>query len=161
MSSRFGEHISRSEKITGLSRTVLVNLELTVYAQVVTNSVFLLLASLLLINHFFRKRESKKACNPVKSKLQCKQYNAISDIESGSPRLIVKGGIAPLANTKKDYLFEKRYGIKYHISGCEAEPFPCIQDYNLVIFDYLDKTYGKSWRIDVRKDELFLQGKKP
>jgi hypothetical protein len=77
---------------------------------------------------------------------------AISDIGHGKPALMCGGGIAPLANTAEDDRFESIYGISYRDFGCQPIADLCLEQYNRIIFDYLDKNFGTAWRDSVRKD---------
>jgi hypothetical protein len=86
---------------------------------------------------------------------QCDEINAeaaYKDIAKGKPKIILSGGIAPIANSEADFKFERRYGIKYDDLGCVAPADSCIAEYNKVIFAYLDKRFGRKWRSEVRKD---------
>lgn len=78
--------------------------------------------------------------------------SAEEDIKSQTPKLLLIGGFAPISNSEEDYLFEKKYQVKYFDFGCNPDNLECVVDYNRRIFDYLDEIYGKSWRKKVRKD---------
>ncbi|MHA6249116.1 FEKKY domain-containing protein [Pontibacter sp. CAU 1760] len=80
---------------------------------------------------------------------------AYRDIKYQRPRLLLVGGIAPVvyANQQK---FEQRYDVAYHDFGCVAPNEKCIALYNKVVFEYLDKRYGRKWRKEVRKDVIGL-----
>ena len=69
------------------------------------------------------------------------------------------GGIAPIIyTTDKD--FQEKYHVGYNVFGCIAPDLDeCLKVYNKTIFEYLDKTYGKKWRRDVRKDVIGLKDK--
>lgn len=81
---------------------------------------------------------------------------AINDIKQDSIKLYLAGGIVPFANSLEDNEFEHKYEIEYYEFGCTPPTFECIEEYNKVIFAYLDEKYGSIWRQDVRKDVLFL-----
>lgn len=86
-------------------------------------------------------------------------YNDIvaeNDWKSNNPKLFLFGSISPIANTKNDIKFEKKYKIQYYDFGCTPEVQECIKLYNEQIFIFLDKKYGTKWRNEVRKDVLFL-----
>ena len=78
---------------------------------------------------------------------------ARSDIERNEPRLLLIGGIAPVA-----YLYgtkpEKKYGFRYHDFGCTPPAEECVVQYNAVIFQYLDRKFGEKWRKEVRQDVI-------
>ncbi|MFT2011510.1 carboxypeptidase-like regulatory domain-containing protein [Pontibacter sp. 13R65] len=73
------------------------------------------------------------------------------DIKKKEPRLLIMGGIAPVVYVHQEK-FEKKYDVKYYDFGCVAPNEKCIEQYNQVVFKYLDSKYGKKWRKEVRKD---------
>jgi len=92
----------------------------------------------------------------------CWKYSrerALKDIESKNLTILLQGGIAPVV-----YTTDKSFEIKYHITfndfGCVADDRQeCLIAYNKTIFDFLDKTYGKKWRREIRKDAIGLRTK--
>lgn len=85
----------------------------------------------------------------------CKLYNketALNDIKAGEAVLLVQGGfISYILPT--DTTFARKYNVKYANMGCvRTEPEKCMIAYNNTIEAWLDKTYGKVWRKEVRKD---------
>lgn len=90
----------------------------------------------------------------------CTQYSrerAKKDIEAKKPMILLQGGIAPVVY-KTDKTFERRYKIYFNDFGCVAvDSQECLIAYNKTIFDYLDKTYGKKWRQEIRKDAIGLR----
>ena len=91
-------------------------------------------------------------------KLNCNYSTekAESDWKIGKAKILLVGSIVPIANTKKDKKFEKKYNIKYLDFGCTPPSSDCIKLYNKRIFELMNKTYGSKWRDDVRKDAEFL-----
>lgn len=81
---------------------------------------------------------------------------AKKDIKEGKPRLLIRGGIAPIIQSGQQD-FEKKYKISYSDFGCMQDPSECTKKYNEVIFEYLDNTYGNSWRKEVRDDVIGLK----
>jgi hypothetical protein len=81
---------------------------------------------------------------------------AKKDIENRKPKLLLFGSIAPIIY-KNQEKFEKKYKIKYEDFGCMPPQMECIEAYNQFIFEYLDKTFGKKWRKDVREDVCFFK----
>ena len=82
---------------------------------------------------------------------------ALADIQQNSAKILVQGGFAPIIYSTDKVFFEK-YKISYYVFGCVApENVECLNDYNRTIFEYLDKTFGKSWRTEVRKDAIGLR----
>jgi hypothetical protein len=93
---------------------------------------------------------------------ECWKYNrekALKDIKAKRPMILLQGGIAPVVYTT-DRTFENRYKISFNDFGCVAgDRQECLITYNKTIFDYLDKTYGKKWRKEIRKDAIGLRDK--
>jgi hypothetical protein len=84
---------------------------------------------------------------------------ALKDIQSKKPTILLQGGIAPVVYTT-DKNFESKYQILFNDFGCVAgDRQECLIAYNKTIFDYLDKTYGKKWRREIRKDAIGLRNK--
>ncbi len=84
------------------------------------------------------------------------KVQAENDWKSGVPKLLLVGSVAPVANTRADLRFEKKFGIRYHDFGCSPVIGECIKAYNERIFQLLDQQYGKSWRKKVRVDTEYL-----
>ncbi len=81
---------------------------------------------------------------------------AQKDIKTGKPMLLLSGGIAPVATPNEDH-FEKKYTVKYHDFGDIPQKVKCSIAYNKVVFEFLDKKFGKSWRRDARADVIGLK----
>jgi hypothetical protein len=77
------------------------------------------------------------------------------DIRNNKPRLLLAGGIAPVAYPDQ-HKFEKKFGVAYHEFGDSAPNQQCMVKYNKVVFKYLDSKYGRKWRKEVRKDVVGL-----
>lgn len=82
--------------------------------------------------------------------------NAESDIKNSKPKLFLGGGIAPV-HQKGQEKTEQQFKFEYVEFGCNIPPQACMKRYSRIIFDYLDKIYGRKWRYAVRQDVLFLQ----
>jgi hypothetical protein len=76
---------------------------------------------------------------------------ALADIKNGKPKLLLIGGIAPVYYQGQE-VFEKKFHINYYEYGCMSPETQCVIEYNKVMFKYLDQTYNKRWRKEVRKD---------
>lgn len=87
----------------------------------------------------------------------CQGYSkesALKDIKSKKPKLLLQGGIAPII-LSSDKIFSEKYNIRFYDLGCVAyDPQECLIAYNVTMFQYLDKLYGKKWREEIRKDVI-------
>jgi len=73
--------------------------------------------------------------------------SATRDIERGIPKIVYNGSPAPLARTRADDAFEKRYRVELVIQGdLEPDDPRCVARNNRVVFRYLDRRYGPLWR---------------
>ena len=81
------------------------------------------------------------------------QELAKKDIEKGIPFLLIQSGIAPVAYTT-DSVFENRFKAYYYEQGCTGPDSELMKAYNIEIFTFLDKEYGKEWRKSIRKDVI-------
>ena len=92
----------------------------------------------------------------------CWKYSrqmALKDIQSKTPTILLQGGIAPVVYIT-DKSFESKYQISFNDFGCVAgDRQECLIAYNKTIFEYMDKTYGKKWRREIRKDAIGLRSK--
>ena len=86
----------------------------------------------------------------------CNSDKAIHDLSSGNVILMLPGSIGCPPPSKKDLIFQKKYGLTYSCPGCNRTEKDNISGYNSVIFNYLDKKHGKGWRKGVRKDVIGL-----
>ena len=97
------------------------------------------------------------------SKQLTSDYNAIGarkDIKKKNIRILFPGGFGgmPDFDNQKDIDFQKKYSVDFFSQGCirmgedENE-----EEYNLTIFKYLDKKFGKSWRSEIRSDAIGLK----
>ncbi|MFT2008113.1 carboxypeptidase-like regulatory domain-containing protein [Pontibacter sp. 13R65] len=81
------------------------------------------------------------------------------DIKSGEPKLLLVGSIAPVV-FKNQHKFEQKYKVQYFDFGCTPPAYECIEEYNKIVFSYLDKKYGEKWRREARPDVMFLEEEK-
>jgi hypothetical protein len=85
------------------------------------------------------------------------RQNALNDIQQKQVKLLLIGGEAPVVQQGQEH-FERQYGLQYHDYGCISPEADSVKAYNKTIFSYLDATYGKQWRREVRNDVLGLKG---
>jgi hypothetical protein len=105
------------------------------------------------------KSEWTKKSNPksIVVSATCNINSVSKDYKEDGFKLYIIGGIAPIANSKFDNRFEKRYGLKYYDFGCEPEVYECAEKYNRFVFKLLDLKYGGKWRKKVRNDVVGLK----
>ena len=75
------------------------------------------------------------------------------DIENGIPFLLLMGGVAPTI-ISSDPQFENTYGVYFFEFGCTGPENKILSAYNQIIFEHLNKEYGKKWIKEVRKDVI-------
>ena len=80
-----------------------------------------------------------------------KQNDTIKiEINSNTKTIYVLGGIASVI-TKEDLAFAKKYNIQFHDFGCIAPTnFKEYETKNELVFEYLNKTYGKQWQKEIK-----------
>lgn len=77
---------------------------------------------------------------------------AKSEWKNKSGKLYLIGSITPIANSKNDKKFEKKYNLKYFDFGCMPAPLECIIEYNKEIIKLMEMEYGEEWKKEIRKD---------
>lgn len=84
-----------------------------------------------------------------------KQNDTIKiEINSNTKTIYVLGGIASVI-TKEDLAFAKKHNIQFHDFGCIAPTnFEEYEVKNELVFEYLNKTYGKQWQKDIKANVL-------
>jgi len=97
------------------------------------------------------KRKNSKTI-VVNGNCQINKQKAKDDLKIGQLELYIFGGIAPVANSKRDSRFEKKFKIKYLDLGCGAKIMECILEYNNYVFSVLNIRYGNKWRKNIRSD---------
>jgi len=105
----------------------------------------------LSITEIYKYSNSDTLCGGLYSK-----QKALTDIKSGKARLLVQGGIAAVYYPT-DKSFRETYKIGYELFGCVAPAtINCLEEYNQVVFEHLQTTYGDKWKNEVRKDVIGL-----
>lgn len=84
-----------------------------------------------------------------------KQNDTIKiEINSNTKTIYVLGGIASVI-TKDDLTFAKKYNVKFHDFGCIAPiNFEEYEAKNALVFEYLNKTFGKQWQKEIKPSVL-------
>ena len=101
------------------------------------------LTFLLLLAFFGIQAQEKKQNDTIKI-----------EINSNTKTIYVLGGIASVI-TKEDLAFAKKYNIKFHDFGCIAPTnFEEYEVKNTLIFEYLNKIYGKQWQKEIKPSIL-------
>lgn len=106
-----------------------------------------------------QKTKTQKDSASITLRYHFDKERALNDLKSGQAKLLVKGGIAPMAPSPADNPFEKKYKISYIHFDCVMPDPKKMEEYNKVIFEYLDTIYGTDWRKEVRKDIVGLRTK--
>ena len=79
---------------------------------------------------------------------------ALKDIQNKNPSILMQGGIVSVIKAS-DKDFEEKYKVSFWDFGCVvSDDIECLIAYNKTIFEYLDKTFGKEWRKEIRKDVI-------
>lgn len=120
----------------------LISVSLTGFERIDTNTIITLL---------------DKSRNNIEIILfsNCKEnaQTAKMDIKKGKLKLLLQGGISPIVYQGQEK-FEQKYKVEYYDFGCIGQETECSTEYNFVVFDYLDKKYGKEWRGEIRNDVI-------
>jgi hypothetical protein len=85
----------------------------------------------------------------------CSAQGARNDLKKGDPKLWFSGGIIGCDfSSKADQEFQHKYHLHFVSPGCSRFGNEDPEAYNEVIFEYLDKKYGKGWRDELRIDAI-------
>ncbi|MDR6238788.1 carboxypeptidase-like regulatory domain-containing protein [Aureibacter tunicatorum] len=93
----------------------------------------------------------------IEAECDYNEEQAEKDWKNGTAKLLIIGSIVPIANTRQDNLFEKKYNVEYYDFGCSPPIYECIKLYNERIFKLMDAKYGQNWRNKVRTDVEYLE----
>lgn len=78
----------------------------------------------------------------------------VIEVNQNTKTIYVLGGIASVI-TKEDLAFAKIYNLKFHDFGCLAPAnFEFYESKNDLVFDYLNKTYGKQWQKEMKPNAM-------
>lgn len=88
---------------------------------------------------------------------QCSFYREMAEKDIKQEKIKLFVSTSRLILLEKDTHFEKKYRFNYssNFEGCLSLPNDCLREYNKIISVYLTKTYGNSWKKEVRKDIIF------
>ncbi|MFD2909499.1 hypothetical protein ACFSX9_12235 [Flavobacterium ardleyense] len=101
------------------------------------------LTILFLIFSFTINAQEKKQTEPIKV-----------EANQNTKTIYVLGGIASVI-TKEDLAFAKIYNLKFHDFGCLAPAnFEFYESKNDLVFDFLNKTYGKKWQKEMKPNAM-------
>ena len=98
------------------------------------------------------KRKNPKSI-VIKGECEIDKEKAKKDWKNGTPKLYLNSGTVPIANSRKDKKFERRFKVEYFELGCEAKIHECISEYNEYIIKILDIKYGEKWR-KMKRNEI-------
>ena len=104
-------------------------------------------------NKSFQDAIDESNVNKILLEIDCNSINQIveEDIKNDCIFIFLNGGAAPI-RFSSDESFEKKYNIYFYEQGCVNSL--CAECYNMIIFDYLKKAYGKKWIKEIRDDAV-------
>ena len=104
-------------------------------------------------NKSFQDAINESNVNKILLEIDCNSINPIveEDIKNERVFIFLNGGASPIRFSTDDS-FEKKYNIYFFEQGCINSL--CAESYNMIIFDYLKKTYGKKWMKEIRDDAV-------
>ncbi len=105
--------------------------------------------SILMLCFFFLTNVEGKAA--ADNRCENSKTKAKADLQKGKVNFLILGGVVS-THVKGQEVFEQKYKLKYFDFGCVMPNDICIEDYNATVAKYLDQTFGKQWRKEVRKD---------
>lgn len=102
------------------------------------------------------KRKNPKSI-VIEGKCEINKEKARKDWKNGTPKLYLNSGIVPIANTKADEKFEKKYNVEYVELGCDGKIYECVTEYNFYIIKVLDIQFREKWRKTKRKEIVGME----
>lgn len=104
-------------------------------------------------NKSFQDAIDESNLNKILLEIDCNSINPIveEDIKNEYVFIFLNGGASPI-RFSTDESFEKKYNIYFYEQGCINSL--CAESYNMIIFDYLKKAYGKKWMKEIRDDAV-------
>ena len=104
-------------------------------------------------NKSFQDAIDESNLNKILLEIDCNSINPIveEDIKNERVFIFLNGGASPI-RFSTDESFEKKYNIYFYEQGCINSL--CAESYNMIIFDYLKKAYGKKWMKEIRDDAV-------
>ena len=81
---------------------------------------------------------------------------AEQDIQKQEIKILIIGGIAPVIYSS-DSFFENKYHVSYYDFVYLPPNEDCVFKYNVEIFKYLNSTFGKRWKKEIRKNAYGLK----
>lgn len=104
-------------------------------------------------NKSFQDAIDESNLNKILLEIDCNSINPIveEDIKKEYVFIFLNGGASPI-RFSTDESFEKKYNIYFYEQGCINSL--CAESYNMIIFDYLKKAYGKKWMKEIRDDAV-------
>lgn len=101
------------------------------------------------------------ALTTIAQYFQQNKPNFSKDLLNNTLRLFSVEGPDPVAFSKRDSLFEKKYCVKYVLFGCEPDyEHEAMSEYNRKVERYLDRRFGKKWRLELRGNVVGIVNEK-
>lgn len=108
------------------------------------NIKFLYLLILLISSVSFSQTETILGC--TKHVAISAKMNFEEDLKNNSLTIYLQGGIVSVIK-KEDLVFQEKYDIRYHDSGCVVVgDFEYYKMYNHHVFAYLSEKFGDGWK---------------
>ena len=108
------------------------------------NIKFLYLLTLLISSVSFSQTETIPRC--TKHLAISAKMNFEEDLKNNSITIYLQGGIVSVIKNE-DLVFQDKYGINYHDSGCVVVgDFEYYKMYNHHVFAYLSEKFGEGWK---------------
>jgi len=113
---------------------------------------------------FFMFLISSLSFGQTEDRTGCTKHLAISakmnfedDLKNNHITIYLRGGIVSVIKDA-DLLFQKKYDVNYHDSGCVAMgDFDYYKMYNHQVFAYLSKKFGEDWKKELNANAFGMQ----
>lgn len=122
------------------------------------NIKFIYLLALLVSSLSFSQTETILGC--TKHIAIAAKMNFEEDLKNNSITIYLQGGIVSVIKNE-DLVFQDKYGIRYHDSGCVAVgDFEYYKMYNHHVFAYLSEKFGERWKKELNSSAFGLDKQK-
>lgn len=111
---------------------------------------------MLLISSFvFSQKQDEIGC--TKYVAMSAKANFDNDLKNNTVTIYLRGGIVSVIKNE-DLVFQEKYGIRYHDSGCvTTKDLDYYEMYNHNVFAYLSKKFGDDWKNELNANAFGIQ----